>query len=62
MSTVLREERDLNGITEANKRTVFRISRDFSRTGAPYLFFRLSEASTRALVYVGEQLKKYLSN
>jgi hypothetical protein len=60
MSTVLREERDLNGITEANKRTVFRISRGFSRTGAPYLFYRLNEAWEPTRIGVSEQLKKYL--
>lgn len=44
MNADMREERDLNEITEVNKRTVFRISRDFSRIGAPYLFFHLNEA------------------
>lgn len=52
MNADLREERDLNGIAEANKRTVFRISRDFSRTGALYLFFHLNEARERMRIGV----------
>lgn len=39
MNADVREERDLNGIAEVNKRIVFRISRDFSRIGALRISF-----------------------
>lgn len=53
MNTDLREERDLNEIAEANKRTVFRISRDFSRSVSLFPFKRSEGAHADWYMYVG---------